>query len=95
MLALPTARSALPAHSPPQLAPHCVNSALAVITVLLAPHHGLILIAAEATTALTALVLQLPAPFKCLHLVDGVLCKSKALLFSRIQPAASINAFGT
>ena len=95
MLVLPTAQSVLLAPSPHQLALRHARNALAATTAPQTPHHGLVSIVAEATTALTALVLLLLAPTKCLRLEDGVHCKSKALHLLRIQPAASINAFGT
>jgi hypothetical protein len=78
-----------------QQALHLVSNALEVTIVLLELPHGLVSIAVEATTALTALVLQRPAPTKCLRLADGELCKSKAPLSSWKQPTASTTASGT
>ena len=94
-LALPIVNSVLLVLSLQQLAQHHVSNVQAVTTVLLAPPPGLVSIAAEATTAPTALALQRPAPFKCLQLADGALSKSKALHFLWKQPAASITASGT
>ena len=90
-IALPVSRA--PSQAP--LAPHRASNALVAIFALLAPPPGLVSIAAEATTALTALALQRPALTKCLQLADGALCKSKALHSSWKQPAASITASGT
>ena len=95
ILALPTARSVQLAPSPPRLAPHRASNALAATTVLLAPLRGLASIAAEATTALTALALQPPALTKCLQLADGAIYKSKALHSLWKQPTASTTASGT
>ena len=95
MLALQIARSVQLTPSPQKLAPRRVSNALAVTIALLAPHHGLVSIADAATTAPTALVLQRPAPTKCLLLADGALSKSKALHSSWKQPTASTTASGT
>jgi hypothetical protein len=78
-----------------QLALHLVSSVLAATSALLAPPHGLVSIAAKATSALTALVLQHLAPTKYLQLADGALCKSKALHSLWKQPVVSITASGT
>ena len=91
----PAAHSVLRAPSLLQLALHHVSNALAATTVLLAPHHGLILIVAEAATAQMGLVLLRPALFKCLQLADGALYKCKAPLSSWKQPNASNTASGT
>ena len=79
MLALPAALSVQLAPLPPPMVLLRVNNVLVATFVQQAPLRGLNLTAAEATTALMALALQFPAPFKCLRLSDGVLCKSKAL----------------
>ena len=95
MLVPRTVRFALLAPTPLQLALLLVSNALAATTVLLAPLHGLVLIAAEATTVPTALALQRPAPTKCLLLADGALSNFKALHSSWKQPTVSITASGT
>jgi hypothetical protein len=95
MLALQTARSVQLAPSPLHLALRRVSNALAATFALQAPLHGLDSIADAATTAPTALVLQRPAPTKCLLLADGALSKSKALHSSWKQPTASTTASGT
>ncbi len=84
-----------PAPSHLYMALPLVNNALVGTSALLAPLHGLALIAAEATTAPTALALQRPALFKCLQLADGVPYKSKALHSSRKQVTALTTASGT
>ncbi len=88
-------RPVLLAPSPLLLALSRVSHALAATTALLAPHHGLVLIVAEATTAPTALALQRPAPTKCPLLADGALSESKALHSSWKQPPAVTSASGT
>jgi len=95
MRVLQTARSVQLASSPLQLAPHRARNALVATFVQLAHRHGLVSTAAAETTAPTALVLQRPAPTKCLLLADGALSKSKALHSSWKQPTASITASGT
>ena len=62
LLVLPIAPSALRAPTPLQLAPLRVSNALVATTVLRAPFHGRVSIAAEAITVRTALVPQRPAP---------------------------------
>jgi hypothetical protein len=81
--------------SPHQLALRHARNALAATFVQLAHRHGLILIAAGATTAPMALVPRHPAPFKCLQLADGAIYKSKALHSLWKQPTASTTASGT
>ena len=71
-----------------------VSNALAATFVQQAPLHGLVSIAAVATTAPTALALQLPAPSKYPQQADGALCRSKALHSSWKQLVASITASG-
>ena len=71
-----------------------VSNALAATFVQQAPLHGLVSIAAVATTAPTALALQLPAPSKYPQQADGALCRSKALNSSWKQLVASITASG-
>ena len=94
MLAHPTAFSVLLALLSLQLAPPIVSNALAATFVQQAPLHGLVSIAAVATTAPTALALQLPAPSKYPQQADGALCRSKALNSSWKQLVASITASG-
>ena len=91
----PPVRRVFQAPSLHQLAPHRASNALAATSVLLAPLRGLVSIADAATTAPTALVLQHPAPTKCLQLEDGALYKSKAQHSSWKQLSASITASGT
>ena len=91
----PIAHFVLLAPSRLQLALSLVSNALAVITALLALLHGLVSIAAEATTVLTALALQRPAPYKCLLSAAGALCKSKAQRSSWKQPSAMPIVSGT
>ena len=95
ILVPPTARSALLAPTPLQLALLRVSNALVGTTAPQTLPHGLVSIAAEAITAPPALVLQHSVPTKCLQLADGVLCKSKALHSSWKQLVASTTASGT
>ncbi len=67
-----TARCAPAGLSLQSLALHRVSGALEAISAPRTPRHGLVLIAAEVTTALTALPLRSRARTKCRRLADGV-----------------------
>jgi hypothetical protein len=79
LLARLPAHPVLQAPFPLQMSLCRANNALVATFVLLVPLHGLVSAAVEATTAPVGLVFQPPAPTKYLHLVDGALCKCKAL----------------